>query len=847
MKKQKNIIIYFISFFVPILLIILTFLFLKLNDNNFSIEKLLVSDMKSQYISFYNYIRDVFLGNSSIFYSFSRGLGGNMTSTIGYYLASPLNILYLFVSKVDIPLMVFITYTIKISLCSLFMCIFLSNKFGHKYTNILFSLFYAFIGFTSVYYFNNMWLDVIYMTPLVILGIDKLFQGKSTFYIIMLALSMIFNFYMAYMLCIFCAIYFLYKLFNEYRVSEFNLYKKILFKFILSSILSFFLASIFLFPLIYNMRSFHRYPLDTELLNISFTELINNFFNVISKSYSFSHEVSELAGRERPVIYVNLFSIILLFFYFFNKKISSKEKLLSFFVVFLFLLSFTIPALSLIWQGFSFPNGYIGRFSYLYCFFIIYLSCKCFYNKSKYNIKPFIIISLIYIAVAIYIESLNFEFLITNKIIFNCMLFVIYIILYFLYCNKDKKIYLITIFFISIFELYGNYYNNIYYFPIMSYSEFYTKTCPQINKLEKNFYRIEGDYTYNFMDSYICNTNGIKIDSSASDKKIYKFLYNNGFSMDYIKINYNFNELPVIESLLGVKYILSTSKAESSVYNYHDSFISINNEISDDEFDNKKNKQVYIYENPYALSLGYLIENNLNNLSFVEDNNNSFENLNLLVSKLSGIEEKVFKPLNKVKIGKNLYKFDVNVDDEFLFFTIKYKLYKYYNEYGDLYINDKYIDTLDTSNIGIIKIKNIYKDSNSIFKIIENDEGYLGDANLYTFDLKTFEKAINKLKANQLTNVVIDGNCVSGEINSPKESTLFLSIPYEKGWNVYVNGKKQKYYEIADGFVGINLKEGKQKIEMKFYPPGLLVGGIITILSIMVLVLNIYINKKISR
>ena len=210
MKKQKNIIIYFISFFVPILLIILTFLFLKLNDNNFSIEKLLVSDMKSQYISFYNYIRDVFLGNSSIFYSFSRGLGGNMTSTIGYYLASPLNILYLFVSKVDIPLMVFITYTIKISLCSLFMCIFLSNKFGHKYTNILFSLFYAFIGFTSVYYFNNMWLDVIYMTPLVILGIDKLFQGKSTFYIIMLALSMIFNFYMAYMLCIFCAIYFLY-------------------------------------------------------------------------------------------------------------------------------------------------------------------------------------------------------------------------------------------------------------------------------------------------------------------------------------------------------------------------------------------------------------------------------------------------------------------------------------------------------------------------------------------------------------------------------------------------------------------------------------------------------------
>ena len=560
--KKKRIIVYIASFLIPILIICGIFILLKLKENNFSVEDFLFADQGTQYISFYNYIRDNFLGDSSFFYSFSKGLGGNMASTIGYYLSSPLNILYTLVSKADIPMMIFINYMIKISLCSLFMCIFLSNKFGYKYTNVLFSLFYAFIGFTTVYHFNGMWIDVIYMTPLVILGIDKLFQGESIFYIITLALSIIFNFYMAYMLCIFCLIYFLYELFRKYNIKEYNLYKTTLIKFILSSILSVFLVGIFLFPVIYNVRNMYRYSINMDLLD----------FN--SKTYIYSNDINEFLGRERPVIYVNLFSLVLLLFYFFNKKIYIKEKIFSLCVILFFWLSFMIPCFSLMWHGFSFPNGYTGRFSFLYCFFIIYLSCKCFYNKSKYNLKILIIISIVYIAITIYINSLNFTFLSEGTLIFNCLIFITYTTLYLFFCNKDNKIYLVCIFFIVFFELFANSYNSILFQYGKSYKKFYNETCKNINNIEDSFYRIDGNYYYNCNDSFICNTSGVKTDTSSSYNKLYNFLYNMGFSMTYIKVNYDYNELPIIDSLLGIKYNILLDKDMDNFYDYHDNFMT---------------------------------------------------------------------------------------------------------------------------------------------------------------------------------------------------------------------------------------------------------------------------------
>ena len=101
-----------------------------------------------------------------------------------------------------------------------------------------------------------MWLDVVYMAPLVFMGIEKLIKGKPLMYLITLSLSIFFNFYIAYMLCLFCVIYFLYELFLIYKVNEFKYYKKILFTFILYSLLAVLLNA---FLMHWNSRAYKSY------------------------------------------------------------------------------------------------------------------------------------------------------------------------------------------------------------------------------------------------------------------------------------------------------------------------------------------------------------------------------------------------------------------------------------------------------------------------------------------------------------------------------------------------------------------------------------------------------------
>ena len=56
----------------------------------------------------------------------------------------------------------------------------MSNKFKKNDITILsFSLLYSFMGYNLNYFLEIMWLDVVLLTPLVLLGIDKIIKNKS--------------------------------------------------------------------------------------------------------------------------------------------------------------------------------------------------------------------------------------------------------------------------------------------------------------------------------------------------------------------------------------------------------------------------------------------------------------------------------------------------------------------------------------------------------------------------------------------------------------------------------------------------------------------------------------------
>ena len=103
-------------------------------------------------------------------------------------------------------------------------------------------------------------------------------------------------------------------------------------------------------------------------------------------------------------------------------------------------------------------------------------------------------------------------------------------------------------------------------------------------------------------------------------------------------------------------------------------------------------------------------------------------------------------------------------------------------------------------------------------------------------DYEVFKEDINLLKKHQLKDIKLNGNKMTGTIKVDKSSTLFTSIPYEKGWKVYVDGKRTNYQKIADGFIGIDLSKGTHQIKMVYYPHHLFLGIMGSIISIIILV-----------
>ena len=184
----------------------------------FSANQILVADLSAQYEALFSYLKDVLSGSASLFYSFSKNLGGSMMSTFLYYLSSPLNLILMLGSKEHLMDIMALLILIKIGLCGLFMYVYLNRHFQKKgYYLLIFSTFYALMGYNLVYYFNIMWLDVVFLTPLVMLGIDKIVKKESLgLYTFSLALAIISNFYIAYMLCIFFHLM-TYNIYNSYR------------------------------------------------------------------------------------------------------------------------------------------------------------------------------------------------------------------------------------------------------------------------------------------------------------------------------------------------------------------------------------------------------------------------------------------------------------------------------------------------------------------------------------------------------------------------------------------------------------------------------------------------------
>ena len=120
-------------------------------------------------------------------------------------------------------------------------------------------------------------------------------------------------------------------------------------------------------------------------------------------------------------------------------------------------------------------------------------------------------------------------------------------------------------------------------------------------------------------------------------------------------------------------------------------------------------------------------------------------------------------------------------------------------------------------------------------------------AYLYYFDEEVFKNVYNKLKNSQLKDVKVKNNKVEGNITTDTKSSLFLAIPYDKGWIAYDNGKRVKINKSVGDFMSINLDKGNHKIKLVYYSEGLGKGIFISFISIVILIIYGVKKCKVKR
>ena len=199
-----------LAFLLPVFL--LAVMLLWQNIYPFGQGTILRSDLKTQYMDFYMYYKDVLTGNAGLDYSITKSLGGSVIALWGYYLASPWNLLIFFFEKSQIQLFVYVISSVKLGLCGLTFYFFIRYKFKNleMLPAVALGAAYAFTQYGVGQMSNLMWLDGMYMLPVILLQIEKyISEGKRFFFCIALACSIIFNWYTGYMNCIFAMLYYI--------------------------------------------------------------------------------------------------------------------------------------------------------------------------------------------------------------------------------------------------------------------------------------------------------------------------------------------------------------------------------------------------------------------------------------------------------------------------------------------------------------------------------------------------------------------------------------------------------------------------------------------------------------
>ncbi len=178
--------------------------------------------------------------------------------------------------------------------------------------------------------------------------------------------------------------------------------------------------------------------------------------------------------------------------------------------------------------------------------------------------------------------------------------------------------------------------------------------------------------------------------------------------------------------------------------------------------------------------------------------------------------------------------FNVYENKNFIPMGMAYNTYLTYDEFEALSTENKTRNLISALVLTDEQIEK-YGDILTHYNINE----YNGDST-YTIACKDkMQRAASEFSA--------DNKGFSAGINLSKDSLVFFSVPYDKGYTAYVNGKRVDIEEVDGGLTAVMCKKGENIIRFDFELYGLREGMILSLMGIVLLSGYVLVYKRLVK
>lgn len=851
------------------------------------------ADAFYQYLDFFGWMKDILAGKQSLWYTFSSSLGQNSSGIFSYYLASPFNLLLFLFPRTKMQVFFNIVIGLKMSACSCTMAVYLQErvrKLQPCFVLIL-SLCCGLMQYNFSQSSNLMWIDGVYMLPLILLGVYRLVdRGDTVLLSITAALSVLFCWYTGGINCLAAAMYFpvecCMKDYSKSRRSALSQLVRSALLFVAAMLTALAVSAFLFLPTVLAMRTGRGSALDWALIK---NELLGSPLSVIS-----GYAPGEISQEGYAALYCGSLPLLGSLGYFSLRGRRFREKAAFLLLLFVSVLSLYWRPLFMVFSLLKEAGSYWYRYAYVAEIFLIITSAQFLQDRKKIRRIPFAVTAAAYLLLAVFADR-AFPHADVTLFRLGLVLAAAACLLLITAAVRPHPVILILLLILSAAELSvsglhvaSNYLRD----DALACGEYNGSQEELVNAVkngEEGFYRISQNMTrsmdYHWTTANLNESMGfgymaVENYTSCPQNTQMDMLDRFGYPVYSDRILPKSTFLQPVDSLLGVRYILSpyevrgaeqTGPSEPlngklayrndyalplafrSALPSGSSFLSAPGQEPDSELQTDPDSQSDpVSQSDSDLQSGQDLqagshagtEGDSDPAAAEENAAAPFEYWNRVYRALTGSDRTIMEELEYTRDksdGEILYTIDVPQGNYAVYGNITHR--KDANAYLDL--NGRFnIPYARWQAVQVFHVPSHADEQTVTVRYKAESLHRITDVKFYGLNLDTFREVTDQLRQGSPSSLSLDKGKVSIETEGRDGEILFTSIPYDDGWKIKLNGDKITPVLFDNCLICIPLRDGENRIQMSYTAPGLPAGIMLSVLGLCALAAAAVLRKR---